>query len=189
MFNEIPEPIFEIIRADNYSQNSVTLDGTQTVDPEGDNLEIEFYSSLDGVLQWSDEPSGNVWQGYLSRGVHSIEMRVTDDVPEHAATIKTTSILISVLNSAPIADIKSPTIIDEYDSSELVVLSANGSGDYDSVCSSFNNLGFWHCSTDEPAQGSEFLQVSWTSDLDGRLSSTNQEGLFYHSRLSTAYIR
>ena len=48
-------------------------------------------------------------------------MRVTDDVPEHAATIKTTSILISVLNSAPIADIKSPTIIDEYDSSEMVV--------------------------------------------------------------------
>ena len=185
LFNEIPEPIFEIIRADNYSQNSVTLDGTQTVDPEGDNLEIEFYSSLDGVLQWSDEPSGNVWQGYLSRGVHSIEMRVTDDVPEHAATTKTTSILISVLNSAPIADIESPTIIDEYDSSEMVVLSANGSGDYDSVCSSFNNLGFWHCSTDEPAQGSEFLQVSWTSDLDGRLSSTNQEGLFYHSRLSS----
>ena len=185
LFNEIPEPIFEIIRADNYSQNSVTLDGTQTIDPEGDNLEIEFYSSLDGILQWSDEPSGNVWQGYLSRGVHTIEMRVTDDVPEHAETIRTTSILISVLNSAPIADIKSPTINDQYDSSEMVVLSANGSGDYDSVCSSFNGLGFWHCSTDEPAQGSEFLQVSWTSDLDGRLSSTNQEGLFYPSRLSS----
>ena len=45
----------------------MTLDGSQTVDPEGDNLEIEFYSSLDGVLQWSDQPSGNVWQGYLSR--------------------------------------------------------------------------------------------------------------------------
>ena len=67
LFNEIPDPIFEIIRTENYSQNSVTLDGSQTVDPEGDNLEIEFYSSLDGVLQWSDQPSGNVWQGYLSR--------------------------------------------------------------------------------------------------------------------------
>ena len=185
LFNEIPEPIFDIIRADNYSQSAVTLDGSQTIDPEGDNLEIEFYSSLDGVLQWSDEPSGNVWQGYLSRGVHTIEMRVTDDVPEHIETYKTASILISVLNSAPIADIKSPTIIDGYDSSEMVILSANGSGDYDSVCSSFSTIGFWHCSMNEPAQGSEFLQVSWTSDLDGRLSSTNQEGLYYASRLSS----
>ena len=185
LFNEIPEPIFDIIRAENYSQNTVTLDGSQTVDPEGDNLEIEFYSSLDGVLQWSDEPSGNVWQGHLSRGVHTIEMRVTDDVPEHVETYKTTSILISVLNSAPIADIKSPTINDGYDSSEMVTLSANGSGDYDSVCSSFSTIGFWHCSMNEPAQGSEFLQVSWTSDLDGRLSSTNQEGLYYVSRLSS----
>ena len=185
LFNEIPSPIFEVIRADNYSQNAVTLDGSQTVDPEGDTLEIEFYSSLDGVLQWSNEPSGNVWQGYLSRGVHMIEMRVTDDVPENVGTYRTSSILISVLNSAPIADIKSPTINDEYDSSEMVLLSANGSGDYDSVCSSFSNIGFWHCSIDEPAQGSEFLQVSWTSDLDGRLSSTNQEGLYHASRLSS----
>ena len=38
---------------------------------------------------------------------------------------------------------------------------------------------------DEPALGSEFLQVSWTSDIDGRLSSTNQEGLYYTSRLSS----
>ena len=101
----------------------MTLDGSQTVDPEGDSLEIEFYSSLDGVLQWSDQPSGNVWQGYLSRGIHTIEMRVTDDALEHADTIKTSSILISVLNSALIVDIKSPTIIDDYDSSEMVILS------------------------------------------------------------------
>ena len=74
----------------------VTLDGSQTVDPEGDNLEIEFYSSRDGVLQWSDEPSGNVWQGHLSRGVHTIEMRVTDDAPEHVETYKVSSVLISL---------------------------------------------------------------------------------------------
>ena len=80
-----------------------------------------------------------------------------------------------MLNSAPIADIKSPNSAVSYDSSELVVLSANGSGDFDSACSSFNTIGFWHCSSQEPAQGSEYLQVSWTSDLDGRLSSTNQE--------------
>ena len=185
LFNEIPEPIFEIIRSENYSENVVTLDGSQTVDPEGDNLEIEYHSSLDGVLQWSDQPSGNVWQGHLSRGVHTIEMRVTDNAPEHVETYKVSSVLISVLNSAPLADIKSPTLADSYDSSELVILSANGSGDFDSVCSSFNAIGFWHCASNEPAQGSEYLQVSWTSDLDGRLSSTNQEGLYHSARLST----
>lgn len=185
LYNEIPEPIFTVIREDNYSQNTVTLDGSQTIDPEGDNLAVEFYSSLDGVLQWSDEPSGNVWQGFLSRGIHTIEMRVTDDALENNNIYKTSSTLVTVLNSAPIAVIKSPTQSDVYDSSDLVILSANGSGDFDSVCSTFNDIGFWHCSNNEPAQGSEYLQVSWTSNLDGRLSSTNQEGLYYAERLSS----
>ena len=185
LYNEIPEPIFTVIREDNYSQNTVTLDGSQTIDPEGDNLAVEFYSSLDGVLQWSDEPSGNVWQGFLSRGIHTIEMRVTDDALENNNIYKTSSTLVTVLNSAPIAVIKSPTQSDVYDSSDLVILSANGSGDFDSVCSTFNDIGFWHCSNNEPAQGSEYLQVSWTSNLDGRLSSTNQEGLYHAERLSS----
>lgn len=185
LYNEIPEPIFTVIREDNYSQNTVTLDGSQTIDPEGDNLAVEFYSSLDGVLQWSDEPSGNVWQGFLSRGIHTIEMRVTDDALENNNIYKTSSTLVKVLNSAPIAVIKSPTQSDVYDSSDLVILSANGSGDFDSVCLTFNDIGFWHCSNNEPAQGSEYLQVSWTSNLDGRLSSTNQEGLYHAERLSS----
>ena len=185
LYNEIPEPNFTIIRSDNFSQSVVTLDGSLTVDPEGDNLEIEFYSSLDGILQWSDEPSGTVWQGHLSRGIHTIEMRVTDDNLEHVEEYKVSSMLISVLNSPPSAQIISPNQAQSYDSSELVILSANGSGDFDSVCSSFNSIGFWLCSQTEAFQGSEYLQVSWTSDLDGRLSSTNQEGLFYQSRLSS----
>ena len=185
LYNQIPDPIFSIVRAANYSENVVTLDGSQTVDPEGDNLAIEFYSSLDGVLQWSDGISGNVWQGYLSRGVHTIEMRVTDDSVENIGSVKVATELITVLNSAPVAEIKSPSIEDNYDSSELVLFSGNGSGDYDSSCASFNSVGFWHCAPDEPTLGTEFLQVSWTSDIDGRLSSTNQEGLYYATRLSS----
>ena len=79
LYNEIPEPNFTIIRTDNFSQSVVTLDGSSTVDPEGDNLAIEFYSSLDGILQWADEPSGKVWQGHFSRGIHTIENRGTDN--------------------------------------------------------------------------------------------------------------
>ena len=185
LFNEIPKPEFSVIRSANYSENVVTLDGSPTADPEGDTLTIGFYSSLDGLLQWSDEPSGKIWQGHLSRGVHNIEMRVTDDRPEHTDTYEISSTLIAVLNSAPVADIKSPDFTMSYDSSELVVLSANGSGDFDSACSSFSTIGYWHCANNEPAQGSEYLQVSWTSDLDGRLSSTNQEGLYQTIRLSS----
>jgi len=185
LFNEIPKPEFSVIRSANYSENVVTLDGSLTADPEGDTLTIGFYSSLDGLLQWSDEPSGKIWQGHLSRGVHNIEMRVTDDRPEHTDTYEISSTLIAVLNSAPVADIKSPDFTMSYDSSELVVLSANGSGDFDSACSSFSTIGYWHCANNEPAQGSEYLQVSWTSDLDGRLSSTNQEGLYQTIRLSS----
>ena len=185
LYNEIPEPNFTVIRSDNFSQSVVTLDGSLTVDPEGDNLAIEFYSSLEGTLQWSDEPSGKVWQGHLSRGIHTIEMRVTDDSLEHVEQYKVASMLVSVLNSPPSAGIVSPTQLDSYDSSELAIFSANGSGDFDSICSSFNSIGFWLCSPNEPYQGSEYLQVSWTSDLDGRLSSTNQEGLFYQARLSS----
>ena len=185
LYNEIPDPIFTVIRENNYSQDAVTLDGSQTIDPEGDNLAIEFYSSIDGVLQWSDEPSGKVWQGFLSRGIHTIEMRVTDDTPQNNNIYKTSSTQITVLNSAPIATIKSPTQADAYDSSDLIIMSANGSGDFDSVCSTFNDIGFWHCSNNEPAQGSEYVQVSWTSNIDGRLSSTNQEGLYHEERLSS----
>ena len=185
LYNEIPEPNFTVIRSDNFSQSVVTLDGSSTVDPEGDNLAIEFYSNLDGILQWSDEPSGTVWQGHLSRGIHTIEMRVTDDSLEHVEQYKVSSILVSVLNTPPSAGIVSPSQADSYDSSEPAIFSANGSGDFDSVCSSFNSIGFWLCSQNEPYQGSEYLQVSWTSDLDGRLSSTNQEGLFYQARLSS----
>ena len=184
LYNEIPEPQFTISRADNFSENVVTLDGSMTVDPEGDNLEVEFYSSLDGTLQWSDQESGKVWQGYLSRGFHDIEMRVRDDRPEHVESNEVTSITISVYNSAPTAIIKEPKSSLSYDSSELILFSANGSGDFDSSCSTFNEIGYWHCSENEPSQGSEYLQVSWTSSLDGRLSSTNQEGLIYNSRLS-----
>ncbi len=185
LYNEIPEPIFNVLRAANYSQDVVTLDGSLTIDPEGDTLAIEFYSNLDGILQWSDDSSATVWQGHLSRGMHNIEMRVTDDSAEHANTYKMSSTLVNVLNSPPIAEIKSPAQAVSYDSSELVILSANGSGDFDSVCSSFSTIGFWHCSNTEPAQGSEYLQVSWTSDLDGRLSSTNQEGLYLSKRLTS----
>lgn len=184
LYNEIPTPQFTVLRTSNFSEDVVTLDGSLTVDPEGDNLEIEFWSSIDGVLQWSDQEAGKIWQGHLSRGYHTIEMRVSDDVLEHVNQTKVTSVQIEVENSFPKSIIATPLSTQTYDSSELIQFSANGSGDYDSSCTTFPDDGFWHCSENEQLAASEYLLVSWDSDLDGRLIPSNEDWLMFEARLS-----
>ena len=184
LYNEIPSPQFTVSRESNFSESIVTLDGTATIDPEGDSLEIEYWSSLDGVLQWSDQESGKVWMGHLSRGFHNIEMRVTDNRPEHINLTEVTTIQLNVENSYPKSIISYPVESQTYDSSELIQFSANGSGDYDAECSTFPTTGYWHCSSKEPYFGSEYLIVSWTSDLDGRLTPQDKDWLNFEGRLS-----
>ena len=180
LFNEIPDPLFTVSRSSNASESMVTLDGSATVDPEGDALSATFTSSLDGVLQVG---SNLVWEGYLSRGVHTITMEVTDDRAEHANQSKSTSILLTVDNTVPKAVIATP-LAQTFDSSELIFFSANGSGDFDSACDTFPSEGTWHCAPFSPAPGSEFLVVTWTSDLDGRLTPEGEDWLLFEGRLS-----
>ena len=71
-----------------------------------------------------------------------------------------------------------------FDSSELISFSANGSGDYDAACSTFPMEGEWVCAELEPATGSEFLVVTWTSSLDGRLTPEGEDWLLFERRLS-----
>ena len=179
LYNEIPNPQFTVDRSENSSSAMVTLDGSATVDPEGDSLSVMFISSLDGVLS----TEGLVWEGHLSRGVHTITMEVTDDRAEHANQSKSTSILLTVDNAEPVAVIASPPA-QTFDSSELISFSANGSGDYDAACSTFPTEGEWVCAEFEPATGSEFLVVTWTSNLDGRLTPEGEDWLLFESRLS-----
>ena len=77
LYNEIPDPVFTVNRSSSASEALVTLDGSATVDPEGDALTATFTSSLDGVLQVGSEL---VWEGHLSRGVHTITMEVSTTV-------------------------------------------------------------------------------------------------------------
>jgi hypothetical protein len=179
LYNEIPDPIFTVDRSDDSSAAMVTLDGSTTVDPEGDALSVMFTSSLDGVLS----TDGLVWEGYLSRGVHTITMEVTDDRAEHANQSKSTSLLLTVDNAEPVAIIASP-LAQTFDSSELISFSANGSGDYDASCSTFPTDGTWICAPFEPATGSEFLVVTWTSNLDGRLTPEGEDWLLFEERLT-----
>ena len=180
LYNEIPEPVLTVDRPSNGSEALVTFDGSATVDPEGDALSITFTSSLDGVLHVGSEL---MWEGHLSRGVHTITMEVTDDRAEHANQSKSTSILLTVDNAEPIAVIASPPA-QTFDSSELIFFSANGSGDADAACSTFPTDGSWVCAPFEPASGTEFLVVTWTSSLDGRLTPEGEDWLLFEERLS-----
>ena len=180
LYNEIPDPVFTVSRASSSSDALVTLDGSATEDPEGDALTTTFTSSLDGVIGQGPDL---VWEGRLSRGVHTITMEVTDDRAEHANQSKSTSILLTVDNAEPVAVIASPPS-QTFDSSELISFSANGSGDYDAACSTFPMEGEWVCAELEPATGSEFLVVTWTSSLDGRLTPEGEDWLLFERRLS-----
>jgi hypothetical protein len=182
LYNEIPEPMFSLQRDSNLSESLITFDGSLTVDPEGDGLEITYSSNLDGTLAVLEDGTTS-WSGYLSRGVHIITMQVQDDRPEHVNQSRTISQLVTVENSPPLAVIE-PFEMASYDSSELIWFSSNGSGDFDSACDTFPIDGQFHCAPFEPASGSEFLIVTWTSDLDGRLTPEGEDWLYFDGRLS-----
>ena len=184
LFNELPHPHFEVERSSNFSEALVTLNGTQTYDPENDEYSMNWHSSLDGYLG-----SGPIWQGYLSRGVHEIELIVSDNHPENENKTDSKTMLVSVENSLPVANISSPVLGTIWDNSQEILFSAFGSGDQDSSCSTFDNLpdGNWICSQKEPSMGSEWLIVVWTSDKDGRLTPEGEDWLIFNARLSSGW--
>ena len=112
-------------------------------------------------------------------------MRVTDDLQEHLGQFKIATTTILVENSPPRAVISPPDATQQIDSSDLVLLSANGSGDFDSHCDTFDVNGYWHCSQNFDLAKSEYLQVFWSSDLDGILSNNDQSVMNYQTRLSS----
>lgn len=179
LYNELPQASFTVERDTNFSSSTIVLNGTATVDAEGDTVRATYTSSLDGVLS----TDGLVWEGQLSRGVHTLTLEVSDDRPEHVNASTTHTLLVTVDNSPPVANIATPGSA-TYDSSELIWFSANGSGDFDADCSTFPGTGDWRCVPFEPAGGSEFLVVVWESDLDGRLTPEGEDWLIFDARLS-----
>lgn len=181
LYNELPYASFEIDRDANTSDARVTLNGSATIDPEGDDFTMEWHSSLDGYLG-----SGPIWQGYLSRGYHEIQLVVADDNPENVNKTASLSKNLQVDNSRPIAIINSPSDNSNLDTSQQIEFSAMGSGDMDSACDTFPE-GDWVCSLFEPNAGSEWLVVTWTSDIDGRLTPEGEDWLIFKSRLSAGW--
>ncbi len=184
LYNEVPAPEFDVLRDGNASENIVLLDGTGIVDPENDDLTYTWTSSLDGVLLEGTGPTFSSWDGWLSRGVHTISLTVNDGRAEHVDDARTSSVLLTVDNSLPRSLIDSPMDGAVVESADLLTFSAEGSGDWDASCATFpTNLSWW-CLPGTPAGGSEFLTVVWESDIDGRLTPEGVDWLIFDARLS-----
>ena len=184
LYNEMPSSSFTLERNGTASEDSIFFNGSSSMDPENNPISFEWWSSVDGSLMTGQGIENISWNGYLSRGVHQIELRISDNRLDHGGQLSISSQLITVDNSAPKAVIDELDVFSELDSSVLIPFSANGSGDFDSACFTFPSEGDWHCAGDEPAAGSEFLQIDWSSDLDGRLTPENEDWLTFETRLS-----
>ena len=184
LYNEMPTAAFTLERNGTTSEDLIFFNGSSSADPENNPVSFEWWSNVDGTLKVGQGIENISWHGHLSRGVHQIELRITDDRMDHGGQMSVVSQLITVDNSAPRAVIEELTIFDDLDSSVLIPFSANGSGDFDSACFTFPTYGTWHCAEDEPAAGSEFLQIEWSSSLDGRLTPEDEDWLTFETRLS-----
>ena len=158
--NELPNATFEVVRADNASENIVTLDGSATFDPEGDFIKVQWISSLDGLLYNGSGNESLIWNGYLSKGQHTISLYVGDNAVENAGLWDVATEQFGVDNSPPHAMISSPVNGSVVDSSTLLTFTASGTGDWDSWCGTFPDVdgAQWYCSPVEPTGGSDFFR-------------------------------
>ncbi len=184
LYNEMPTAAFTLERNGTASEDVIFFNGSSSADPENNPVSFEWWSNVDGSLMVGQGLENISWNGHLSRGVHQIELRITDDRMDHGGQMSVVSELITIDNSVPRAVIEELAMFDDLDSSVLIPFSANGSGDFDSACSTFPNEGTWHCAENEPAAGSEFLQIDWSSNLDGRLTPGDVDWLTFETRLS-----
>ena len=181
LFNEIPDAEFEVIRAGETSAHLVTLDGSMVTDPEGDEVRFEFWSDLDGLLVSGATPIEEIsWQGWLTKGTHTITMYTSDDRAGHVDTWNSASTEIRVNNSAPVAIIAQPDDEILTDSGEILRFDATGSGDWDLSCSELPDNGSGLVCNPTASSSNDLVSVVWTSD---RLDDPIGNGWVVESRL------
>ncbi len=179
LYNEMPIPDLIVEREANTSDQIVFLNSTGTVDPEGDAMGIRWISDIDGILgQANGSTSILSWQGHLSRATHNILVQVWDDRPEHLTQVAELTQTIVVENSAPVVIIETPEDGLLIDTSTLVNFSTEGSGDWDSWCSSYP-VGIWLCSSTPNPQGSDLLSIDWVSNISGALTPEGEDWLIW----------
>jgi hypothetical protein len=165
LYNELPNPVWEIQRNGQTSSDWISLDGSATTDPEADPVKFEFHSSIDGLLASGSSPDSIGFTGTLSKGDHVITFYASDSLGEHAGQWNSISTQISVSNSAPHAIISSPQDGFSTDSSVLVNFDATGSGDWDVSCFELPANGSGLLCNPLATSSTDILSVLWQSDL------------------------
>ncbi|MGA1793861.1 MAG: hypothetical protein ACMUHM_07920 [Thermoplasmatota archaeon] len=128
---------------------NITFLSTGSMDPDGDPLEYEWTIPATGTFL-SDAPS---FTRKFVIGDHTVRLKVTD--PQGLASFDWVNFSVQKANSPPIPYIDSPENYATFYVDEYVLLSAFGSYDLD---------------------GDE-LAYTWTSDLDGLLSSMMEDNV------------
>ena len=168
LYNELPEPNMSITRNGPTSSDWVLLDGSESIDPEGDDLKFEFVSDLDGLLASGISSEVPVeWSGTLSKGTHSITLRASDSRPEHSGQWETTSQTVEVGNSQPFAKISGPQSGLLTDSSEMITLDSTGSGDWDLACEDLPDNGVGLLCDPLAGESKDLVSIIWESDMFG----------------------
>ena len=185
LFNEIPEPEFEVLRAGETSAHLILLDGSMVTDPEGDEVRFEFWSDLDGLLSSGITPGDEIeWQGWLTKGLHTITMYTSDDRSGHVNTWNSITEQVSVNNSVPISIIAQPADQTLTDSGEIIRFDATGSGDWDLACSDLPDNGTGFVCSPTAVSSKDLVSVVWTSD---RMVEPIGSGWVIDSRLPKGY--
>ena len=165
LFNELPIASFEIITTGTKSQDILSLDGTNTFDPEGDEIKFEFWSDIDGLIDSGVTPENSIeWSGTLSKGTHLITMYASDEIPNHAGRWTSSEKTLVIENSPPVALISFPNDGYSTDSGFLIPFDASGSGDWDIACLDLENSTGIICNHFSESS-KDLVSVLWQSNL------------------------
>ncbi|MCH1511261.1 MAG: PKD domain-containing protein [Candidatus Thalassarchaeaceae archaeon] len=144
-----------------------------------------FWWDLDGLLADGTTPDFTIeWQGWLTKGFHTITMYTSDDRSAHSNTWNSASTQVRVNNSAPAAVIAQPADQILTDSGEIIRFDSTGSGDWDLACGDLPDNGSGFVCSPTAASSNDLVSVVWTSD---RLLEPIGSGWVLDARLPKGY--
>lgn len=120
----IISPIQGLVVIDN---ERIELNATGTSDPDGDELDYKWISSIDGVISMMMVDSV-----LLSQGEHTIELQVTDGIYTESLFVNVTVIdEDALIDLEPVAIVLSPSLRSNYYVTDLIEFNASSSYDPD----------------------------------------------------------
>ncbi len=165
IYNELPIPNLSIFRDGTKSSDIIYFDGSDSYDPEGDEMRFEIHSSIDGTLTSGTGSNSLDYYGHLSRGMHEITLHVSDYNTENIEQWNSVSTNLFVSNSEPRVTISENIINSGMDSSDIISFELIDSGDWDLSCNDLPNNGSGFYCNPNSTHSSDIVSVLWESDL------------------------